>query len=212
MALEATHLRFALDLKDKYQIKDIKKYISGVVYPDSRYITGIDRSLTHPIDYLDWHWDMADDFKKGWFVHLLTDQIQSQVTREKLPQVFKGSYGQGSDVWINHSAIKILLDLDDVKKFKIKQFLPYLNYLENPNGEDLKMLKKYNQIFIKMYARPEKINADISCKMWRDLGVDSDLVEKIRVKVAEYSKDVTIMKAIGEIYQDMLKKINTGEK
>ncbi len=208
MALEATHIRFALDLKDKYQIKDIKKYISGVVYPDSRYITGIDRELTHPTDYTDWLWSETDDFRKGWFVHLLTDQIQSRVTREKLPQVFEGSYGQGSDVWIKHSAIKILLDLDDVKKFDIKEYLPYLNYVENPNGEDLKKLKKYNQIFVKMYAEPERINVKTSCKMWRDFGVGSDLVEKVRIKVVEYGKDATIMQVIGEIYQDMLTKLN----
>lgn len=209
MALEATHLRFALELKNKYQVKDIKKYVSGVVYPDSRYITGIDRLLTHPIDYLDWHWDTADDFKKGWFVHLLTDKIQYDVTKEKLPQIFDGNTGQGSDVWINHSAVKILLDLADVKKFKIKQYLPYLSYLENPNGEDLKILEKYNQIFVKMYANPEKINVDTSCEMWKDFGVSSDLVEKVRSKVLEYSKNATIMQAISEIYQDMLNKLNS---
>jgi hypothetical protein len=204
MALEATHLRFALDLKDKYKIKDIKKYISGVVYPDSRYITGIDRELTHPSDYRDWLWDETDDFRKGWFVHLLTDETQSKVIREKLPQVFAGVHGQGSDVWVNHSAIKVLLDLDDVKKFDIKKYLPYLSYVENPNGEDLEILKKYNQIFTKMYANLEKIDIDISCRMWADFGVGHDLVEKVRIKTAEYSKDASIMKAVSEIYQDTI--------
>lgn len=41
MALEGTHIRFALDVGDKYNIKDLGKYISGTLYPDSRYITGI---------------------------------------------------------------------------------------------------------------------------------------------------------------------------
>lgn len=208
MALAATHLRFALDLKEKYQIKDIEKYIAGVVYPDSRYINGIDRSLTHPIDYLDWPLDTANDFRKGWFVHLLTDKIQYEVTKEKLPHIFEGDARQGSDVWIKHSAVKILLDLDDVKKFEIKRYLPYLDYAENPNGEDLKMLKKYNQIFVKMYTDLEKIDVDIFCKMLIDFGADKDLVEKVKIKIVEYSKDALIMSAIGEIYQDMVKKIN----
>ena len=47
MALEATHMRFALDLKNKYQVRNIKKYIVGTIYPDSRYLSGIDRTLTH---------------------------------------------------------------------------------------------------------------------------------------------------------------------
>ena len=38
MALEATHIRFAYDLKEKYKITDLEKYISGLIYPDSRYI------------------------------------------------------------------------------------------------------------------------------------------------------------------------------
>lgn len=41
MPLEATHIRFALDLLNKYKIKNIDQYIAGAVYPDSHYITGI---------------------------------------------------------------------------------------------------------------------------------------------------------------------------
>ena len=66
MALEATHIRFALDLKDKYQVKDLEKYISGTIYPDSRYVSEIGRELTHPKDYLDWDIFAVDDFKKGF--------------------------------------------------------------------------------------------------------------------------------------------------
>lgn len=53
MALEASHIRFALDLKDKYSIQDVQKLVSGTVYPDSRYATKIDRQLTHPQDFMD---------------------------------------------------------------------------------------------------------------------------------------------------------------
>lgn len=75
MSLEATHIRFALDLKDEYKIKDIKKYISGTVYPDSRYITGIDRNLTHYNDILKPEF-AKDDFKKGWQVHQICGMIR----------------------------------------------------------------------------------------------------------------------------------------
>lgn len=47
MSLGATHIRFALDLRDRYQVQDIEKYLSGTIYSDSRYVTKIDRNLTH---------------------------------------------------------------------------------------------------------------------------------------------------------------------
>ena len=50
MAFTATHIKFALDFKDKYDIKDLSHYLSGAIYPDSRYVTGIDRNLTHNSD------------------------------------------------------------------------------------------------------------------------------------------------------------------
>ena len=52
MALEATHIRFAFDLKDVYDVSDIDAFVSGSIYPDSRYVTGIDRLATHPEGYL----------------------------------------------------------------------------------------------------------------------------------------------------------------
>ncbi len=65
MSLEATHIRFALDLKDKYRVQAIEKYISGTTYPDSRYVTKIDRGLTHNDDIL------TPGFAKDDFIFLL---------------------------------------------------------------------------------------------------------------------------------------------
>lgn len=207
MALEATHIRFALDLKDKYRIKDLKRYIVGTVYPDSRYITQIDRLLTHPVDYPDWQWETADDFKKGWLVHLLADQLQRQITKEKLPQIFEGETGQGSKVWIQHTAIKILQDLDDVKRFDIEQYLPYLEFTENPNGEDFDKVNKYNQIFIKMYAKPSQVNINSLYEMWKKFGISDDLANKIKNQAEQYSEDKSVMVAVREIYCGMLSRI-----
>lgn len=204
MAFQATHIRFALDVKNKYRVKDIKKYVVGTIYPDSRYITGIDRLLTHPTDYLDWHWDTADDFKKGWLVHLLADKIQWLVTKEVLPQVSEGATGQGSEVWVKHTAIKILQDLNDVRKFDIKQYLPYLEYTETPNGEDFEKVKKYNQILSKTYGEPAQTNINSYYEMSREFGIVDELATKISIQVEQYSKDMTVMAVVREIYQKML--------
>lgn len=207
MALEATHIRFALDLKNKYQAKDIKRYIVGTIYPDSRYVSGVDRFLTHPIDFMDWRQKDLDDFKKGWFVHLLADKLQRQVAEEKLPQVFEGEDGQGSEVWIKYTAIKILQDIDDVRKFDIKKYLPYLAFTENPNGEDFDLVNKYNKIFIKMYAEPDEVDIDSCYEMWREFGIGDDLAAKVKKQSEEYSKDERIMNIIREIYSQMIIRV-----
>ena len=47
MALAATHIRLAIDMAGRYPIKRFSEFISGTIYPDSRWLTGIDRDLTH---------------------------------------------------------------------------------------------------------------------------------------------------------------------
>lgn len=206
MALEATHIRFALDLKDKYQVKDVAQYVAGAIYPDSRYFSGLDRILTHPTDFMDWHWDEADDFKKGWFVHLLADRIQWLVIKEDLPDILEGKYGQGSEVWIKHTAIKILQDLDDANKFDIKQCFPYLKFITNPNGEDADKIKAYHESLPKIYTDLTKLNIGSYHEMWKEFGIGGELAEKIKFQAEQYRQDTKLMAAIGQIYQKMLNK------
>ena len=68
MALQATHIKFALDLQAKYNVKNLEKYISGANYPDSRFLTGVGREKTHDLDSLEL---LDSDFKKGWHNHLI---------------------------------------------------------------------------------------------------------------------------------------------
>jgi hypothetical protein len=121
MSLGATHIRFALDVKEEYKIKDLEKYISGVIYPDSRYITGIDRNLTHAHDLF-----VADsDFKRGWQVHLICDEVQEAKRKELLPDLYKD---KNIDPWITNTAIKIIQDIDDFEAFNIQDYLDFFVY------------------------------------------------------------------------------------
>lgn len=208
MSLEATHIRFALDLKDKYQVKDIEKYIAGAVYPDSRYITGIDRILTHPKDYEDWHWETADDFKKGWFIHLLVDKIQWQVTQEELPDLFQGDYGHDREIWVKHTAIKILQDIDDVKKFDIKQCLSYLEFIGNPNGEDIEKIKESYQVISRLYAEPNNIDINNYRELWEKFGIGTELIQKLIAQTNQYRANERMMTIISGLYQKALNRIN----
>jgi len=119
MVLEASHIRFALDIKDLLKVQDIDAYVSGSIYPDSRYVTEVDRLATHPKDYRDDSMFHTSDFRKGWFAHLLADDAQFVCMGEMLPQV---KIGTGEESWIKRSAIKILQDIEDAKEFDLAKY------------------------------------------------------------------------------------------
>jgi hypothetical protein len=206
MALEGTHIRFALDLKDKYGVTDLCKYIVGTVYPDSRYVTNIAREATHPEDFPKWDIESANDFKKGWAVHLLADEVQYHIIQEFLPETFRGERGQGSETWIKQSAVKTLQDMEDMKGFDIKPHLPCLRQAETPNGESVEAMERYYGIFLEMYADPQRLGITSGYEMWRRLGVSDDLCEQIELKVESYASDPQTMAAIKGIYPEMLRR------
>jgi hypothetical protein len=154
MAIEATHIRFALDLKDELGIKELDKYLSGTIYPDSRYITKIDRKLTHDNSYTKREFYDDDDFKKGWAVHLTCDTLQREIIKELFSDLLKGTGEEivyGKENWIIRTAIKIIQDISDAEFIGVKNYIKYLGYFNNPNNEDLDLIKRYNQIFIDIY-------------------------------------------------------------
>lgn len=206
MALEASHIRFALDLAEKNQVKDVKKYVSGTIYPDSRYVTEIDRHLTHPADFMNEAFIKNDDFRKGWAMHLLCDNIQYEVSKEKLPEIFELPEGQGGERWIHHTALKILQDIKDVQKYDIKKYLPFLDYVETPNGEDSGIVLKYNQIFQNMYTDPGKVTIDSCYEMWKLFGIGDELALKVKLQAEAYSKDKKVMDFIDQVYELMLER------
>lgn len=204
MALEGTHLRFALDLKEAYGVQDVQRYLSGTIYPDSRYVTKLERTLTHPRDYLEWDVLAIDDFRRGWFVHLLCDATQKTIMQELLPLAFEGDQSQGGEVWVRHTALKVLQDLEDVRSFNILSTFPLLAHVENPNGENLEELKRYNQIFPKMYAVPELTTFKSSEPMWTTFGMRQELVEKVERQTSAYAEDPIVMAGVKRIYPEML--------
>jgi hypothetical protein len=209
MALEASHIRFALDIKAALGVTDIDAYVSGSVYPDSRYVTGMDRFATHPEGYRNDPAFRSNDFRKGWFAHLLCDDIQWKVMGEKVPRVCEGATGQGGESWVKRTAIKILQDIDDAKRFDLKNCLSALEYIENPNGEDTETMRRYNRIFIKMYADPNNVTIDDAYEMWREFGIGDELAAKVRARAQEYGADKTVMIAVKALYGEILSRALT---
>jgi len=205
MALEASHIRFALDLKEKYKVENIEKYISGSIYPDSRYLTGADRKLTHPEHFIDENLEKGDDFRKGWFVHLLYDAIQYQLILELIPDVISCGYGgQGSEFWVRLCAVKNVQDMEDVRQFDIAKYLPYLDYSENPNGEDILTIKRYNGISQEIYKNAKEIRIEDYSVLWNSLGASKEIIDRIGEKTIEYSNNKTIVEAIRTIHGQAL--------
>jgi hypothetical protein len=205
MALEGTHIKFAVDLKDRFSISDIHKYISGTIYPDSRYITKIERTRTHQKDFIDTFLKGDDDFKKGWAVHLICDRSQKHCFKEFFPEFYSTEESkQGNDVWISETAVKVLQDVDVVKQFSIMEYVPCLDYIETPNSEDEVLMRKYNTIFQVAYTGKTKDSLEARYETWRGLGIDDVLMYKIQKRVEEFRADESMMKRITSLYDSML--------
>lgn len=208
MALIGTHIRFALDLKNDLNIQSLDQYISGTIYPDSRYLSKIDRTATHSPKFLSPQFYKNNDFKKGWFAHLLYDDIQFKVFAQIFPDLldkFKEETGYlSTEHWILRSGLKTFQDLDDVSQFPIKDYLSCLKYVETPNHEASSIISNYNQMFINIYGKNNLETKDL-VEMWARLGVDQDLVNQIGEKITELKLNKEILQKIPLIYPETLK-------
>lgn len=204
MALQATHIRFAIEMKDKCSPSNLEEFIAGTVYPDSRYVTNTPRELTHPHDFIKWDLKKIDDFKKGWFLHLLCDKVQGEATQALLPGIFLevGRYDEG---WVKYTAIKILQDFYELKHFDLRPYLPYLKHARNPNGEDIEKIKWHNQIFFDTYVDQEKVELESHFPISKKLGTSEPVITMLKKWVMKYHEDETIMGGIAEMYPMMVR-------
>jgi hypothetical protein len=205
MALEASHIRFALDLKEKYKVSDVQKYVFGTTYPDTRIPTRTPREKTHPPDFYEWPILEMSDFKKGWYTHLLCDKIQSAIFKEKFPYIFENEkVSQGNEPWVAITAIKTLQDMEDIKMVDLSSFWKDLTLAENPNCENLDIIKKFYQRNADFYKHPENIKLVDYYHKLSDLGVDASIAHKVLDKSEEYSKNPEMMESIKTIYNSMI--------
>lgn len=210
MAVAATHIRFALDLAKKLQVKDVNKYISGTIYPDSRYVTGIERKLTHDQKMFDGDILKLDDFKKGWHVHLICDRLQKEITKEKFGEIFVKAgkdQAQGSEFWVNLTSLKIVQDIFDAQEFEIKKYLPCLDYIENPNGENINKLKEYKNIFQDLYSGAMPPSVEQYVTMWKLMQIGDELAEQIKNQTTEYLANAAVVSKVKNIYSEMIKRV-----
>ncbi len=204
MSFLATHLRFALDIKDRYQVSDLSQYLSGTIYPDSRYFTALDRDLTHNEDILVDNWANTD-FKKGWQVHQFCDQFHEIARRNIFPKFF--SKKDNDHIWLTASALKIIQDMDDRSHFSVQDYLNNLNYVYNPNGEDLGLVEKYNQLAIKTYTGKKIISLEDYRAYIEAMPLTKDMILTFLAITEQYLSDQDILSKIKQIYPTALKML-----
>ncbi|MDP2812760.1 MAG: hypothetical protein Q8O32_03650 [bacterium] len=201
MSLEATHIRFALELKDSYQIKNLPAYLAGAIYPDSRYVTTINRNLTHAEICLNKNW--ADtDFKKGWQTHNIYDLKYKKISSLIFPDLF--SQENKKNWWLHSTSIKILQDINDAQIIGIKKYLNYLDYALNPNGEDIAGVKKYNRMVKNIYKNKKPLEVEDYENFIRLLPFENGMADKILRQTKEFLNNPEIINKIKNLYQQTL--------
>ena len=205
MPLSATHIRFALDLQNEYKIKDLEKYIAGTVYPDSRYFTGIDRTLTHGEEIFQPEF-ATDDFKKGWQAHRICDRLQNKVKTKIFPEFFPENVSGDEQRWIDSTALKIIEDMDDMQKFDIQTCLKYLEYANNPNGEKIELIRESNQSLVSLYRDKKVATIDDYYKALLFWKIDEELCKKVIETTKIFLADASLVDRVKNIYEEMMEE------
>jgi len=79
-----------------------------------------------------------------------------------------------------------------------------LDYSENPNGEDILTIKRYNGISQEIYKNAKEIRIEDYSVLWNSLGASKEIIDRIGEKTIEYSNNKTIVEAIRTIHGQAL--------
>jgi hypothetical protein len=202
MPLSASHIKFALDQIDYFKPNDLDKYLEGAIYPDSRYLSGLDRSKTHDYDFwLEKFWH-DNDFKKGWASHNISDKAYLNGIREIFPL-----WVDLNEEWvkIENCAVKIVGDIAVLGSLDIIDKLDIIKTVLNSNNESKEKMKEHLQLIKDCYKNGDRTSiADYFVIMTKSLG--QDLGEKIMAKAEFFAADEKLSAAINEFFINGVKK------
>jgi hypothetical protein len=198
MALPATHIRFAEVLADRLKVTDMCAYLSGTLYPDSRWVTGVDRRQTHDRRFLEPGFP-GDDFTLGWHVHCRCDRIQKTIYDDLM-----GRIEDPDDRWIRTSAAKVVQDANDAACGRIGDQLPLLACAQAPCGEPPSAVDAYLGMIRQAYAKNDVPQWTDYARLWRDVGLDDHRIGKIRMEVERIQADVTLVDQLHDAFDAMV--------
>lgn len=181
MALPASHCRFALNVANQLPIADTDAYLSGTIYPDSRWHTGLSREKTHGENCLKPSF-ATSDFRLGWFVHCWCDRIQKVLLLEKFPQIERTDATQQ---WVALSVAKMAQDQIDLRHVDMDRCSAGLTVAERPNGEAAKRIQLYYQGVRDIYSQVSAEGVDYA-RLWRMVGLDRTILETLMARWAHW--------------------------
>lgn len=211
MALEATHVRFALALLSRLNISDPVAYCSGAVYPDTRHTTGLDRQKTHGVESP--HNPFAEgltDFERGWATHLLYDELEGAAMRALIPSHL-GTVEESRVAWIEMTAMKIVEDMISVRALGADiSYLHDLRIETSPRGEELRHIEKFVDLTTTLY----NTHCDLRDYMiWaRSIGASDDVVTALQQRTAGILVDEDFRKKIEMIFTSSLDLVCKEDK
>jgi hypothetical protein len=181
MSFQASHLNFAQKVIDLIKPVDLIGYFSGTLYPDSRYITKVDRAKTHteiriePQKIL----SLTDDFAKGWQVHLWYDKLAlPHLDQIALDRPYQPEDTKNPETWVKVTSAKLVEDLYWWQQTDWPQILPYLKPTKNPYHESLTILNNWYQHFIEFY--PHQPDLEAYRQQAQFMGIDQAKIELIQ--------------------------------
>ncbi len=175
MAMPATHIRFAATLAQRLGIQDLGAYLSGTIYPDSRWMTGIDRRKTHDHRFLDPTFP-SDDFTMGWHVHCRCDHNQGEIFQQLLGDL---SGLSSDDRWLLFSAAKTIQDMNDAIEGRVFENLCLLTDQRTPNGEDPTAVVAFYDVIQSTYGKEAPVRLPDYVRLWTTVGFDECRIQKI---------------------------------
>lgn len=202
MALPATHIRFALAVADRLRIADPGAYLTGTLYPDSRWVTGIDRKLTHSPQCIDPGF-ATDDFSLGWHVHCRCDRIQGEIHDDLLEGLSELTPAQR---WIRVSAAKVVQDMNDAKQGDIGAHLAVLNHARTPCGESPDKVAAYFGFVQRAYRSSTPPAWRDYVRLWTNVGLDRLRIERIERQVEKIMRDSQLVGAIHVAFDRMVRQ------
>ena len=206
MAFEMTHMRFAVDLAPRLDIKDFPSYLAGSIYPDSRYVTKIHRNLTHgegvPQDPFA---SGLDDFRKGWATHILYDHEGIQKYKGLSPWPERKIVGFGEE-WIFTTAAKLVEDFLSFDTMTVpREMIDGLTPPAPLNQEVPMLLASYYDDNRDIYQnRPTLSDYRRIMLGWN---IDKSVIDELIAKTGELLNDKFMIEKISRIYPEILAQL-----
>ncbi len=202
MALPATHLRFAATVADQLAVSDWSAYLSGTLYPDSRWVTGVDRHQTHDARFLDPAF-ATDDFSLGWHIHCVCDQIQGDLYAQIVNGLDALTAGQR---WVRLSAAKVIQDMVDAAEARLGDRLPLLKTSRTPNQESVVDMDNYFGFVKQAYHGLRVPDWQDYARLWDQVGLDAPTVLRIKAELQQMRSDMALSTALGEAFDRMVNR------